>query len=128
MVTAAAVTLAACNDSGTDPIDGSVFVIEVADEQFRILLDNQQKAAQARALIGSDAAMNINGEIARGDGGFNSGFSWHLRPNTVEFVDMTMELCDGRPSFVEENVDYYVDTVKRYCPWGIKVVQELLRQ
>ena len=76
-------------------------------------------------VIGSGQAINVNGEIERGHGGFNTGYSWHLDPATVEFVDLTIEVCDGMPSFVEENVDYFVDTVKQYCPWGAKVVSEV---
>jgi hypothetical protein len=36
-------------------------------------------------------------------------------------VEVAIELCDGRPSYVEENVGEYVETINRYCPWGAKV-------
>ena len=124
----AALSLAACNDDSTEPANGPVFVIEAAGQEFKVLIGSSTVAAQARQLIGSNQSININGEIARGNGGFNTGYSWHLKPNTVEFADMTIEVCDGEPSFVEENVDYFVDTVKRYCPWGIKVKSEVSQQ
>jgi hypothetical protein len=31
-----------------------------------------------------------------------------------------MELCDGRPSYVEAHLDEFPS----YCPWGAKVVSE----
>ena len=126
LVLIALVALAACNDDATQPNDAPQFVIEAAGQEFVVMIENESVAAQARQLIGSNQSINLNGEIARGHGGFNNGYSWHLKPNTVEFAEITMEVCDGEPSFVEENVDYFVDTVKRYCPWGIKVKGELL--
>lgn len=120
--------LTACDDDPAEPQTGPVFVIEAAGQNFRVMITDAAVAAQARQLIGSTQSININGEIARGNGGFNTGYRWHLKPNTVEFADMTIEVCDGEPSFVEENVDYFVDTVKRYCPWGIKVKSEVLQQ
>ncbi|MEO3993764.1 MAG: hypothetical protein QN229_05640 [Desulfurococcaceae archaeon TW002] len=41
-----------------------------------------------------------------GDGGFNKSWGWHLDPDTVEVADVTIELCDGMPSFVESELDY----------------------
>jgi hypothetical protein len=38
-----------------------------------------------------------------------------------------MELCDGRPSMVEADLPYWLGTVKRFCPWGAKVVGEVLQ-
>ncbi len=125
----AAGALAACDEEEpSGPPDSAVFVIAVEDEQFRVHIEDEDVADEARVLLRTGESRNINGEIARGPGGVNGGYSWHLRPATVEFADVTIELCDGMPSYVEENVDYYVDTVKRYCPWGAKVVSEVNTQ
>jgi hypothetical protein len=37
-------------------------------------------------------------------------------------VEVTMELCDGRPSDVERDLDYWVDSVGRFCPWSSALV------
>lgn len=121
-----AALLGACADETTAPVgeSGRVFVIQVVAEQFRVRIDDSVVVAQARALLASGQATTMNGEIARGHGGFNNGYSWHLRSATVEFMDATIEVCDGLPSFVEEHVDYFVDTVQHYCPWGVLVISE----
>ena len=120
------VAMAACSDDATAPPPGSaVFIIDVEGEQFRVRIDDTATVTAARGLIASGQAKNISGDIARGTGGFNAAYSWHLRPHSIEFVDLTIELCDGMPSYVEEHVDYYVDTVKRYCPWGARVISEV---
>jgi hypothetical protein len=121
----AAVTLVACDDEAAGPVESATFVIAVENEQFRVRIEDPAAVAEARSLITSGMAKNISGEILRGANGINSGYSWHLKPSSVEFADMTIELCDGMPSYVEENVDYYVDTVKRYCPWGARVMSEV---
>jgi hypothetical protein len=36
--------------------------------------------------------------------------------------EATIELCDGAPSYVEANVNEFVTTVKRYCPWAAQLV------
>ena len=121
----AAVTLTACDDEPAGPAESATFVIAVENEQFRVRIEDPSAIAEARSLISSGLSKNISGDILRGANGINNGYSWHLRPASVEFADFTIELCDGMPSYVEENVDYYVDTVKRYCPWGAKVVSEV---
>ena len=59
------------------------------------------------------------GEVAPGDGGFNAGWGWHLKPETVRFAEVAMEVCDGKPSDVG-NI-----TSRRYCPWTARIVQRL---
>ena len=38
-------------------------------------------------------------------------------------AEVAIELYDGTPSFVEEEVDYFVETVERYCPWSARLVE-----
>jgi hypothetical protein len=100
--------------------DGAVVVtFQVEDEQYRILLTEEADIENARRLLAGEEAPAIpNGLIVRGDPGVNVGYSWHIDPASVEFADMTMEICDGVPSFVEDG------TLEgdRYCPWGAQVI------
>jgi len=123
---AAMITLvvAHCNDGPLYPEDMAVFEVEVAGgEHFRIGLTSEAQIAQAATLLASGAENNVHGTVRRGSGRFNAPYSWHLDPESITFPDLTMEVCDGRPqSDVESDVDYWVDTVKYYCPWGAKIV------
>jgi len=38
-------------------------------------------------------------------------------------AEFTIELCDGMPGFVESELDYWLDTVKSYCPWSAKLIE-----
>jgi hypothetical protein len=103
------------------PSPGGAVVVtfQVEDEQYRILLTDEADIENARRLLAGEEAPNIpNGLIVRGDPGVNVGYSWHIDPASVDFADMTMEICDGVPSFVEDG------TLEgdRYCPWGARVI------
>jgi hypothetical protein len=120
---------AACDNDPTYPDDMAVFEIEVAGgERFHIGLTQSAEIARASALLASGAENNVHGTLRRGDGGFNSPYTWHLEPGSVTFPDLSMEVCDGRPqSDVQSDVSYWVDTVRYYCPWGVRVVGRVNR-
>jgi hypothetical protein len=70
----------------------------------------------------------ISGELMQATR--NSGHDWDFafRPSTIEFSDVTMELCDGQFLDVENNPDYWMGTVGRLCPWFTKfLIQEIRR-
>jgi hypothetical protein len=124
VLTAAVLALPSCDSADDDPADtNTVFVIEVAEaETFRVRLAEPAQIREAERLIDTGQEQVLTGTLRRGDGGFNAPYSWHLAPETVEFVDVTIEVCDGLPSFVESDLDYWVDTVGTYCPWSSQVV------
>jgi peptidoglycan hydrolase-like protein with peptidoglycan-binding domain len=53
---------------------------------------------------------------------YDSKWSWHLDPSQTTMAEMTIELCDSWPRFVEDNLDYMMKSVKTFCPWGAKVI------
>jgi hypothetical protein len=67
--------------------------------------------------------MHVTGKLARGDGGFNQPWGWHLEPATVRMAEVSIELCDGRPSMVQEGLEYWLGTVGTFCPWGSRVIE-----
>lgn len=102
------------------PDGGVVVTFQVADEQFRVELTDPADIDIARRLLAGEAAPSIpNGVVVRGDPGVNIGYSWHLDPNSIEFADVTTEVCDGRPSDVEANAI----TSDRFCPWDARVIE-----
>ena len=105
-----------------DPADeGVVVTFRVADaEEYRVLLTDPADIAIAEQLLAGEEAPRIpNGMIVRGgDGGVNIGYSWHIDPDSVEFAELTIELCDGLPSYVE-NGSLSGD---RFCPWSAEVI------
>lgn len=124
----ACLLLAACpgDPAEPDPVEEAVFRIEACeDESFQALIRDPEVIQEAERLIGAGQQRIINGDLRRGDGGFNSPWSWHMDPQTVQFADATIEVCDGCPHMVEEDLDYWIDTVGRFCPWTTRVVERV---
>ena len=105
---------------------GVVATFAVSGEQFNVFVTNAQTIAQLFALRnGTGTATIPSARIHRGAGAgnHNAPYTWYLDPADIEMASATIELCDGRPSYVEDNVGEYVDVVKRYCPWGATLVK-----
>ena len=114
-------SIATCQDA-VDPEPDAVFEVRVVDETFRVGVDDPVQIDSFAARLASGAEGNLSGELKAGPGGVNAPWSWHLDPATVHVADLTTEVCDGRPSMVEEDLDYWLDTVEHYCPWGARVI------
>jgi len=114
--------LTACGESAiaTPQKEGVVVTIRVADvEEYRIRLTDPADIEIARKLLAGEEAPRIpNGVVVRGDPDVNVGYRWHIDPESVEFADSTMEVCDGLPSDVENGII----TSDRYCPWSAEVI------
>ncbi|HVM31299.1 MAG TPA: hypothetical protein VM305_11095 [Candidatus Limnocylindrales bacterium] len=99
--------------------NGVIVTFRVVDEQFRMLLTNPDHIQHVRGLLaGGEEGAIPNAVIVRGETGVNEGWSWSLDPETLEFADMTAEVCDGLPSHIEDGT---LQT-ERYCPWAAEVV------
>ena len=106
-----------CGDGLTRPSSGVLVLFDIEGERFRIWLDAQDDIDAARRAQAGASARIPSGRIVSGTQ-FNAGWSWHLED--VEFVEVAIELCDGRPSDVERAGTAYGSG--RYCPWGAKIV------
>ncbi len=119
MPLAAAALLAVIALTGCVP-KNPVATFQVVDETYKIELTTPELQQHARDLLaGEDVASIPNGVVVRDDPGVNAPWSWHIDPATLEFADMTIEVCDGLPSYVEDGVV----TSERYCPWSAKIIR-----
>jgi hypothetical protein len=112
--------------SQEQPTHGVVAIFDVLGEQFRVWVTNEDTIDDLFALQAGESMANIpNGVIHHGPGEFNHNqpWSWHLDPEEIEMAEMTIELCDGTPTFIESEVDYFVETVGQYCPWSAELVE-----
>jgi hypothetical protein len=111
---------------------GILATFDVVGETFKVWVTNPGTIQQILDLQSGASGDNIpNGRILRGagEGNHNAPYSWHLDPQDIETASMTTEVCDAEPSYVEQNVDEFVDNVKRYCPWSARLIGvEDLRQ
>ncbi len=126
LVSAAALaTLSACDGDPTTPELLARYEVEVSGETFVVGVTTPDQLQQMEARLASGEEGVLSGELAAGDAGYNDPWSWHLIPSTVHTPDMAIEVCDGRPSMVEDDLDYWLETVERFCPWGATVTERL---
>jgi hypothetical protein len=110
----ASLALSGCVWSGNP-----VATFQVVDETYRIELATPELVEHAEALLAGEPVAAIPlGRVVRGETSVNTGWSWHIDPATLEFADMTIEVCDGLPSFVEEEIVTSPD----YCPWSAQII------
>jgi hypothetical protein len=119
--TVAFVTLLAggCGDgTPTSPSSDALVTFAVADETFRVRLIGAEQIVAARAAQSGGRARIPNGRIVPGTD-VNAGWSWHVED--VTFAEVTIELCDGRPSDVERQGIAFGNG--RFCPWTATIVR-----
>ncbi|HZD06081.1 MAG TPA: hypothetical protein VE173_14315 [Longimicrobiales bacterium] len=116
--------LAACSGGGTDPdatLEGGVLAtFSVEGETFNLWSTNATTIGDLLALRnGTSDARIPNGPLLPGPGAgdHNAPWSWHLDPEPTTMAESTIEVCSGRPSHVEEELDAWL-SLGQYCPWA----------
>lgn len=111
--------LVGCNNDVADRAYTD-FVVEVADETFVVRAQDPETIRLGLDVLNGRAQRFPIGPLVPGDGGFNAPWSWHIDPAAMKLTEVAIEVCDGRPSYVEEHVDEYART--GYCPWGGRII------
>ena len=105
--------------AGCTPDRNPVATFQVIDETYKIELATPELVEHAQALLdGEQVAAIPNGTVVRGDSGVNAPWSWHIDPQSLEFAEITIEVCDGLPSYVEDEIV----TSPNFCPWSAQII------
>lgn len=127
------ITLTACSLSPEDEeSDTRYYEFTHRDEEidYSFVAKTSDPAVVAKvedqlALPLSERNLHIHGDIVRGNDGYNNNWSWHFVPDAWDMVEISTEVCDGRPQMVEDDLDYWVDQVGYFCPWNSVVLREV---
>lgn len=103
------------------PTGGGVLAIfDVVGQPYRVHITNQTGIDGAIALWNGTSTANIpNGTLVCEPAAYNCDWSFHVDPATVAFAEVTIEVCDGTPSYVDENCASFGN---QYCPWSAELV------
>ena len=114
-----------CGDSGVAPPPGARFRLRPSSDSEPVHLEIAASAtvAQAESLLRSGDARWAIGAPRRGDGGFNAPWHWHIDPATVSFAEITIEACQATPSYIEQNLDYWL-RFGQVCIMGVIEARE----
>jgi hypothetical protein len=108
----------ACDEGPTSPSGTAIVTFQVGPEQFRVRLTTEAQVRAARAAQAGGPASIPVGRIVSGTE-VNAGWSWHLE--NVTFAEVTIELCDGRPSDVERAGPGFANG--QFCPWSARITE-----
>jgi hypothetical protein len=117
-VLAAAMLAVTCSNPAEPTPGAAEFTIDVSGERFVLRLTDPGTIQLAEDNRQGRNSRFPLGPLRAGNGGFNAPWTWHMDPAATRFVELAIEVCDGRPSYVERNQADY----STYCPWGARVV------
>jgi hypothetical protein len=114
---------ASCNDDSGSccnglPQNGGLYAtFNVAGDQFHASIIDANGKEEARALWAGSSSARIPGSPLICDAvDWNAPWSWHMDPENLRFSEITIEVCQGTPSYVEANCKTFGGG--QYCPVG----------
>lgn len=128
-LTAVALVMAMLAACGDDPeprapaLDGGLYAtFMVYEEEYHASIKSAEGMQQARDLwAGNSSATIPNGRLVCRDAPWNSPWSFYQDPHDLHFAEVTIEVCDGTPSYVSDNCRGFGGG--RFCPWGAQMTE-----
>jgi len=105
---------------------GALATFRVVDETMRVWVTAPGTVQALHDLAWGRTGATIPAgpvRVGSGQGEHNAPWSWHLDPEETVMAEMTIELCDGRPSDVEADVEGWIAYVGSFCPWAAVLVE-----
>ncbi|MDP6614547.1 MAG: hypothetical protein QF835_05955, partial [Candidatus Marinimicrobia bacterium] len=98
------------------------------ESNYVVATDNDALIDQCRSqleLPEAERMLHINGFLDYGDGGFNQPWGWHIIPNEWVLAEMSIGICNAYPENVENDLDYWINTVGQLCNWSSFIKEEI---
>jgi hypothetical protein len=122
----------ASSDSNTPPSDagacsalptaGVYATFRVVSDVFHASITNPSGIDQALALWHGQSQAKIPvGQLECNNGTYNCGWTWRMSPASITFAEVTIEVCDATPSYVQGNCASFPNAT--YCPWSAELIE-----
>jgi hypothetical protein len=100
------------------------------ESKFVIKLVEMDKIVHARRILsgGEIQRIHIGGKIIKQSVNYNPGWSYHLDPQSIDFFEYAVEVCDAAITYIEEHLPEIGGSTlpnNIWCPWSSKIVKEL---
>lgn len=105
---------------------GVLATFSVGDETFSVLVRSKDTIEELFQIYEGERADGvITGKVRVGqDQAFsNPQWSWRLDHLDIRVADSSPESCDGTPSMVEADLNYWIENVGTFCPADAKLVE-----
>ena len=101
----------------------------VGRNDFVIKLTDPVKIQSARDQLNNVVPkLSITGLIIKSTADYNPNYSYHFDPDTIDFFEVAVEVCDATFDYTEDNL---ADAGGAFlpglqlCPWGSLLVEEV---
>ncbi|UQA94503.1 BP74-related protein [Streptomyces halobius] len=103
---------------------------DVTGQRFVIALTDPAKIRHARDLVNgtSDSEPHVVGRIDKRRVAYNPRWSYHIKPDTIDFFDYAIEVCDATIPYVEDHLREAGGAFLPgliWCPWSSRLVREI---
>jgi len=116
----------------TPPAEGVIvtFTWDSRPDTMRVLVCDAAAVAAAQSYVATQTGAHIpSGPIVRGAGA-DAALPFHFIADSVQLVELAIELCDGRMMRTPGEVnEYFLGATGRtdaqkapYCPWGARPI------
>lgn len=113
--------------------EAAYFQVEDASDSlkpFLIKIVDPAKIEHARKILSGDekCKIHLSGLIVKETISYNTDWSFHIDPTSIDFFQVAIELCDATMEFIEANLnDIGGSTLpnNHWCPWSSKLIAEL---
>ncbi|HYP25318.1 MAG TPA: calmodulin [Blastocatellia bacterium] len=107
-----------------------VFDSPPAPETFVFKLTDPEKIRHARDILSGREKhqVHVTGIILKSPAPYNPDWSFHYDPESIEFFEFAIEVCDSAIRYVEEHLDEVGGAFlpdDRWCPWGSRLLREI---
>ena len=116
----------------TPPNNVAYFAFKGSDpkDTFVIKLTNAERISEARAILTGKQTdrTHVTGIVVKEKASYNPDWSYHLKPESISFFQLAMEVCDANMRYVEEHLNEVGGAFlpnNGWCPWASKLVREI---
>jgi hypothetical protein len=95
---------------------------------FVIALSDPSKIARARAIAAGKARGWVAGTVLKGTQPYNPRWHFYIESSSISFPQVSIEVCDATPSYVESHLDEVGSAFlpkSHWCPWHQSIIKEL---
>ncbi|QDU37368.1 hypothetical protein Mal4_16790 [Maioricimonas rarisocia] len=98
--------------------------------RFIIRIDRVETIEHARNILAGTEKQRIHvrGTIVKRPADYNPGWRYHLHPDSIEFFELSMEVCDAAIQYVEDHLEEVGGSTLPgcyWCPWSSRLVAEV---
>ena len=106
------------------------FVMTDGQSKFVIKLVDRDKIEHARRILRGEEThrVHVQGKVIKEPADYNPGWSFYLQPESIDFFEYAVEVCDATITYVEEHLDDVCGSTLpdcHWCPWGSRLIEEI---